>query len=283
MTIASSLLIVSAVQAASPVATDLPMLPPSSRDYKIGPDDIVQVSVLGHEDLLQTLLVQADGTFNFPLIGVVEANDLTPLELEDVIAERLAKGYIRDPQVSVAITEFRSKTVLVMGEVSRPGPYPLSGSMRIVEILARAGISSSASTEVLVVRPRKSDDPGAGPAVPLADLDGTNAEILRVDIDAIRSGDLSENIRLLPGDTIFVPQPPKFFILGEVRNPGQFSLAPGTTVREAITIAGGFSDFGSSGRVQIIRTVDGEKQEIKASLDEQVLGNDTIVVKGRLF
>jgi hypothetical protein len=54
-------------------------------------------------------------------------------------------------------------------------------------------------------------------------------------------------------------------------------------VREAITIAGGFSDFGSSGRVQIIRTVDGEKQEIKASLDERVLGNDTIVVKGRLF
>ncbi len=274
----------SSTQATSPVAADLPILPPSSRDYKIGPDDIVQVSVLGHQDLTQTLLVQADGTFNFPLIGAVDATDLTPLEIEAVIAERLAAGFIRDPQVSVAVTEFRSKTVLVMGEVSRPGPYPLSGSMRIVEILARAGISSGASTEVLVVRARRGEDPEASAAaVPLADLDETNAEILRVDIDAIRSGDLSENIRLIPGDTIFVPQPPKFFILGEVRNPGQFSLAPDTTVREAITIAGGFLDFGSSGRVQIIRSVDGEKQEIKVTLDERVRGDDTIVVKGRLF
>ena len=80
-----------------------------------------------------------------------------------------------------------------------------------------------------------------------------------------------------------MPQPPKFFILGEVRSPGQYALAPGTTVREAITIAGGFSDFGSSGRVQIIRTVDDQKQEIKVTLDEPVRGDDTIVVKGRLF
>lgn len=248
-------------------------------DYEIGPDDIIHVSVLGHEDLDLSVLVQADGGFIFPLVGRVMARDLTPAELERHLAERLAQGFIRDPQVTVVVEEFRSKTVLVMGEVLRPGAYPLTGSMRVVEVLATAGMKPEAATEVLVVRPRNGDtaDPGAA-------LGGaSDAEILKVDMEAIRAGDLSHNIPLQPGDTVFVPPPPKFYVQGVVRSPGAYPLTPGLTLREAVTVAGGFAPGASEGRTRVIREIAGEKREIKVDLDAPIQAGDTIVVKGSLF
>jgi polysaccharide export outer membrane protein len=255
-----------------------------SSDYQIGPDDILHISVLGHEDLDLSVLVQADGGFIFPLIGRVSATDLTPGELEQLLAERLASGFIRDPQVTVVVEEFRSKTVLVLGEVAHPGAYPLSGSMRIVEVLASAGIQSDAANEVVVLRPRSEDGgPVAGPQSLIHKESDRDAEILRVDMAAIQNGDLNQNIRLRPNDTVFVPPPPRFYVQGEVRSPGAYPITPGLSIREGITVAGGFTDDASAGRTRVIREIDGEKREIKVELDAPVLPGDTIVVKGSLF
>jgi polysaccharide export outer membrane protein len=248
-------------------------------EYQIGPDDILRVSVLGHEDLDLSVLVQADGGFIFPLVGRVMARDRTPAELEQHLAELLAQGFIRDPQITVTVEEFRSKTVLVMGEVMRPGAYPLTGSMRVVEVLATAGMRPEAAHEVLVVRPASD-----APVDPEAALGGAgDARILKVDMEAIQAGDLSQNIALQPGDTVFVPPPPKFYVQGVVRSPGAYSLTPGLTLREAITMAGGFAPGASEGRTRVIREVAGEKQEIKVELDAPIRAGDTIVVKGSLF
>jgi len=272
------------------VVPDLPGPVVRPSDYQIGPDDILHVSVLGHEDLDLSVLVQADGGFIFPLIGRVMARDLTPAELEQKMADSLSQGFIRDPQVTVVVEEFRSKTVLVMGEVLRPGPYPLTGSMRIVEVLATAGMRPDAAREVLVVRPQGRDaatggDPtgNASGAQPGNTSTDANATILKVDMEAIQAGDLSQNIALKPGDTVFVPEPPRFYVQGVVRSPGAYPLTPGLTLREAITVAGGFGPGASQGRTRVIREFGDQKREIKIDLDAPIRAGDTIVVKGSLF
>ena len=91
------------------------------------------------------------------------------------------------------------------------------------------------------------------------------------------------NVALRPNDTVFIPQAPKVFVSGEVRNPGAYPFSPGTTVRQAISLAGGLSEDGSSGRIRVVRQVEGKTTQLKIKLDEPVLPGDTIVVKAKLF
>lgn len=259
-----------------------------TKDYLIGAEDILKVTVYGHDDLTQTVVVQSDGTFVFPLIGRVKASELSPKELERKIVILLSQGFIRNPQVTVVVQEYRSKTVFVVGEVSRPGTYPLSGSRNIVEILSRAGpLTAAAGAEVVVVRPLAEV---TGPILPTevgseaeAGSAKKQAEVIRVNVRDIQAGDLEKNVLLQPNDTVFVPQAPKVFVSGEVRTPGAYPFLPGTTVRQAISLAGGLTSDGSSGRIRVVREVEGKTKEVKIKLDDPIEPGDTIVVKAKLF
>lgn len=257
--------------------------PLAAHDYLVGPNDILKVTVYGHEDLTQVVVVQADGSFTFPLVGRVAAADKTPGQLEKQITEALAAGYVREPQVTVVVQEFRSKVVFVVGEIVRPGTYPLSGRGSLVEILSRAGpMSSNAGSEVLVVRP-KAD--AQGPLLPSVVASGPNAQadVIRINMSDLQAGQMDKNILLRPNDTVFVPAAGKIFVSGEVRNPGAYPFSPGTTVRQAISLAGGFTDRASEGKIRIVRDVDGKTREIKVGLDDPVQPGDSIVVKEKLF
>jgi len=255
-------------------------------EYTMGAEDIVRVSVLGHEDLTLTVVVQTDGTFVFPLIGRVKAADLTPKELERKITTLLAQGYVRNPQVTVAVQEYRSKTVFVVGEVSRPGSFPLSGRMTVLELLAKAGPTSAAGAEVVIVRPK---GPVSGPIVPV-DLTGaqtqdvsSQADLIRVNVHDIQMGQLDKNVLIHPNDTVFVTQAPRIFVTGEVRNPGAITFFPGVTVRKAINTAGGFSADAATGKIRVVREVEGKTKELKIGIDDPVQPGDTIIVKTKLF
>jgi len=279
--------------AAAPQAAQAPAAKTgASTDYQIGPEDILKVTVYGHEDLTQTVLVQPDGTFTFPLVGRVKAADLSTGELERKLAVLLSKGFIRNPQITVVVQEFRSKTVYVVGEVQRPGPYPLAGQTGLLEVLARAAITGNAGAEAIVVRPPK----GAavtGPILPAeAGADGqpgepapAAAEVFRINLREIQAGDLSQNIRLQPNDTVFVPQAAKVFVTGEVRTPGAYAWFPGMTARQLISLAGGLTPDGSDGRLRVVRPggPDGKTDEDKVRLDETVKAGETLVVRRRLF
>ncbi len=258
-----------------------------ANDYEIGPQDILRITVYGHEDLTQSVLVQPDGTFIFPLIGRVKASEMTPAALERKIGILLSRGYIRNPQVTVAVQEYRSKSVFVVGEVSRPGTYPLSGNMTLVEVLGKAGpLTANASAEILVVRPLAEV---SGPVLPteVSESEGEpgkkRAEVMRLNMRDIQAGDLEKNVALKPNDTVFVPQAPKVFVSGEVRNPGAYPFLPGTTVRQAISLAGGVTAEGSQGRIRVVREVEGKTKEVKIRLEDTVEPGDTIVVKAKLF
>ena len=262
---------------------------PGPADYQIGPSDILSVTVYGHPDLTQTLFVQPDGTFTFPLVGRVKGSDMTPAELEKKIGILLARGFIRNPQVTVVVQEYRSKTVYVVGEVARPGPYPLSGRTTLVEVLARAGPTTAAGAEVVVVRPQQGVAV-TGPVLPTEVAEGEGAapdkpraEVIRVAVGDIQAGELEKNLFLQPNDTVFVPQAPKVFVSGEVRTPGAYGWFPGMTTRQLISVAGGLTPDGSDGRLKVVRQVGGQSEEDKIKLDEPVKPGDTVVVRRRLF
>jgi polysaccharide export outer membrane protein len=243
-------------------------------DYRIGPGDILRIAVYGHEDLTQTVIVQPGGTFIFPLLGAIPAADATPAELEERIAARLAKGLIRDAKVMVAVQEYRSKVVYVVGEVARPGTYPLAGQATVVEMLSRAGpVSPQAGQEVLILR---AGAPGG--AAPTA-----QGEVLRVDMREIQAGHLDKNLVLRAGDTVMVPQAERIFVSGEVRNPGAIPFSDGLTIRQAVSLAGGFTPDASTGKARVVRQVNGRTLTLKLKVDEPVLSGDTVVVQTRLF
>jgi polysaccharide export outer membrane protein len=275
---------------ASPAPSPVPAAGAGDRSYRIGAGDILRVAVYGYEDLTQVVVVQPEGSFVFPLIGSVPAAEATPAELEARIAARLSKGQIRDPKVAVSVQEYRSKLVFVVGELARPGTYPLAGETRLVEILSRAGpLSANAGSEVVVVRPRAAVNrpvlPGeVAPTAGGGKVSATSAaEIVRVDVREIQEGRLEKNVVLKPNDTVFVPQAARIYVSGEVRNPGAFAYSGGLTIRQAISLAGGFTPDAATRNARVIREVAGKPKTLKLKLDEPVQPKDTIVVGTRLF
>jgi len=255
---------------------DPPAAPPSAEPagarHRVGAEDVLRITVYGHPDLNQDVVVEPDGTFDFPLIGRVDAGERTRRELEDDIAARLARGFVRDPQVRVVIQVHRSKTVFVMGELSRPGTYPLPDGRTVVEILSRAGpLLPTAGGEVLVLRLR---DGAAGPA------DAANAEVIRIDLEKLQSGVLAQNPLLQPDDTVLVPRASRVFVSGEVRVPGAYNApSGGMTVRQAISLAGGFAKGAARDTARILRPIEGRMTELKAKPDDAVAPGDTVVVE----
>ncbi len=247
-------------------------------DYTIGPRDVLQINLFNQPELSGPYTVETDGTLSFPLIGRIVAGRQTVRAFEQALRERLAAGYFRNPRVSVTIAEYRSRRVFLVGEVRQPGAYPLTGVMSVIELLALAGGTTPlASGEAVVVR----DGPeAAGPARP---ADGDGAERVRVDLEALEDGDLSQNLTLRHGDTVFVPRTEVVYVFGEVRNPGQYPIRNDTTILQALSLAGGGTEFAALNRVRVVRTVGGEQFEFRVQLGDLVQPDDIIRVPERFF
>ena len=115
-------------------------------DYVVGAQDVLTVTVFGEAELSGKYTVEQDGTFTFPQIGRVKAGGLTLRNLEQELKTRLADGYLRNPQVAVAIENYRSQRILIMGEVRSPGEYQLNGETTLLAALARAWTSFLSSS-----------------------------------------------------------------------------------------------------------------------------------------
>jgi polysaccharide export outer membrane protein len=248
-------------------------------DYLIGPQDVVTVTVYDHADLSGKFTVDADGSMTFPLIGRVKAAGLTLRALEDALRTQLADGYLKNPQVAVGIDEYKSQRVFVMGEVRGPGAYQLTGDMTIIEALAKAGgVTQNSAEEILIVRA----PPGATAAGPAMPTD-KEATVLRVNVRELQAGALSQNVALHDGDTIVVGRSQAVYVFGQVRAPGAYPIDRGTTVLQALSLAGGVTDRGSTGRIKVVRAADGKKKELKVRLTDVVEPGDTLIVAERFF
>jgi polysaccharide export outer membrane protein len=270
------LLFLTALQATpSPAADD-------TRLYVVGPNDVLVITVYGQPQLSGKYVVGADGTFTFPLIGEVEVGGLTLKAIEDDLRGRLARGYLKDPQVTLAVDQYRSQQIFVMGEVRQPGGLPLAGAMTLIEALARVGSTTErAGPEVVIVRSAHGAPPG--PADPARAQDSQDSEVIRVNLERLQSGALSQNVALRAGDTIFVPRAETVFVSGQVRSAGEYVIRRAMTVRQVLALAGGVTDRGSTRRIQIVRQVDGKEVTMNAQLQDPVRSGDTIFVRDRLF
>ena len=258
-----------------------PALPATPADYVVGAQDILKVTVFDEPTMSGTFRVDNDGTFQYPMLGRVKALGLKPREIADYLKATLQAGYINNPQVAVEIEEYRSRSLFVIGEVRSPGKYPMTGAMTLLEALAAAGSPTpTASTEVLILRPKATTAAGDSALTPDS---GDQANVTRVNLAALQLGRLSENVPVEEGDTVFVPKAEKFYMTGQVRNPGAYTYERGQTVLQAISLAGGLTDKGSNRRIKVIRVIKGKRIEEGIDLDYVIQPGDTIVVPQRLL
>ena len=249
--------------------------------YVVGPQDVLSIAVFDGAELSGRYTVESDGSFTFPMLGRIKAGGRTLSQLEEELKTRLAVGFFRHPQVSLTVEQYRSQRVFVVGEVRQAGTYPLTGDVTLIEALSRAGSTTAAAGgEAIIVRA----PPGRSAAASVLPNQADGSEILRVDLYALQQGNFSQNIMLRDGDTIFVPRADTIYLSGQVRSPGAFALQTrDTTVQQALTLAGGATERGSTGRITISRLIDGKKHEIKVKLTDIVQPGDTIVVPRRFF
>src|SRR5882672_10929850 len=247
----------------------LPTLQLQSRET-LGEGDSIRITVFQNPDLTTETRISERGTITFPLVGEIALAGLAPVDAEARIADKLIKGkFVLKPQVSLNVIRVRSRQVSVLGQVARPGRYPLDDtSSNLTDILALAGgVSPTGDDNVTVMVTR----------------DGKTAK-LEINVPTMyRTGDLSRNLQLENGDTIFVQRAPVFYIYGEVQRAGSYRLEQGMTVMQALSVGGGVTPRGADRGVKIRRKTGDGTQAVDARLTDPVRPDDVIYIRESLF
>ncbi|TAK61993.1 polysaccharide export protein EpsE [Methylobacter sp.] len=242
----------------------------SAAAYNIGPDDVLRISVYGHEDLRTESRVSADGKITFPLIGEVAASGKSTIELEEAIAVSLINGgFVHDAQVSVTVVEQVSQRISVLGYVNKPGRYPLNSNSSIVDMIAMAeGINEMGDHKVVVTRI----------------IDGKPQKWELDLLTYLGNTESTVPFKMQQGDEVYVPKAPMFYIYGEVQRPGGYRIEPEISVVKALSIGGGLTPRGTENGIVIKRkSENGELQETDVELSDAVLKDDVIYVSERWF
>ena len=233
---------------------------------RLGVGDGVRVTVFQYPDLTTETRISQRGTITFPLIGEVKLEGLTLAGAGNEIARQLKRGkYLLNPQVTVAMTELRSRQVSVLGQVNKPGRYALDEtSAKLTDVLALAGGVSEVGADTVSI---------------VLDRNG-RTEKLEIDLAAmVRTGDLSKNIDVQNGDTIYVQRAPVFYIYGEVRRSGSYRFEKNMTVMQAVSVGGGFTERATERGINISRrSVDGKLQRLEVTLMDRVQPDDVIYI-----
>ncbi len=259
-----------AAQSADPMTMSSPPATPPLAEapltladgYVLGTGDMVEVAVLGRDDFRSRVQIQVDGTIQLPFIGDIPAINRTVLQLRNEIRAALIAGqYFNEPAVSVTVVSYASRYVTVLGEVATPGIVAIDRAYRLSEIMARVGGLRGTAADIIT-------------------LARNSGEVLKLDMVAVATGDVAQDVIVNPGDRIFVAQAPQFYIYGEVNGPGAYKLERNMSLRMAIARGGGVTAQGSERRVKVIR--DGVELS-KVDMNAPIQPNDTIRIGQRIF
>lgn len=247
----------------------------AQQEYVIGEGDLLKITVYDHPDLTTEVRMSADGRVAFPLIGEVMVSGRSVAEAEKAIAKMLEEGYIIHPHVTIFIEEYKSKKVTVLGEVAKPGIVVLRGASTLMEVLSDAGGITQNAGDTIVIQHQAA----AGES-----RNGRDETTVVIDTRQLfESGDVSANIPVQNGDSIYVPRAAFVYVNGEVKTPGAYKITKGLTVLKSITLAGGFTPKASESRTKIIRKTAKGEETLKAKLDDLVMPDDVILVPESLF
>lgn len=239
-------------------------------DVQLGAGDVVKITVYEHPDLTTETRVSEAGNITFPLIGQVTVGGQSTSAAEKKIANLLQSGgYIKKPQVNMIVLQMQSQMVSVLGQVLKPGRYPIEGKRTVTDILAAAGGANS----------------DGGDLVTLIRTRGGKATREVIDIlDIMRTGDMAKNLELSGNDIIFVERAPRFYIYGEVQRPGVYRLERNMSVLQALSAGGGLTVRGTEKGVRIKRrNAAGVMQVLEAKMDDPVQVDDVVFIQESLF
>lgn len=253
----------------------LPTFSSYSQEYEVGEGDLLRISVYDNPDLTTEVRVSGDGKIFVPPIGEVFVNGLTATGVGHKIAQLLKDGYINNPQVSIFIAEYKSKKVTALGEFNKPGLVELKGNSRLMEVISNAGGITSHAGDMVFIQ-RKINKPGS--------VDHTKEISIPVNlIKLLERGDVSLNLLVLDGDSIYVPRAAFVFVTGEVKTPGTYKITPGLTVLRSVALAGGFTPKAAEGRTEIIRKTPAGEVTFRAKMDDLVQSEDIVLVPESFF
>lgn len=256
------------VQAQTPPAASTA---PAANEYKIGSGDVVRISVYQNPDLtLETRITEA-GIVTYPLLGTIRLGGLGVTAAEKLIGDGLRNGnFVKQPQVTIVVLQVRGNQASVLGQVNRPGRFPIEvADMRLTDLLATAGGTSVNGSDQVV-------------------LSGTrNGAPYRLEVDLptlFGPGGRDKDVLIQNGDTIWVNRQPLIFIYGEVQRPGAVRLERDMTVMQALATGGGLNLRGTERGIRVHRKgTDGKVQVLQPKMDDTLNEGDVVFVQESLF
>ncbi len=261
------------VLAAAPVLVWAQQTQPSASNaqYRLAAGDVIRISVYQSADLtLETRLTEA-GSISYPLLGSVALAGLTVSEAEKRIADGLRTGnFVKQPQVSVAVQQVRGNQVSVLGQVGKPGRYPLeTGNVQLTDVIATAGgVNPTGADQVVVVGTR-------------------NGQPYRVEIDlpsVFGPNRRANDLTLQNGDVVWVERAPMIYMYGEVQKPGSLRLERSMTVMQALAASGGLTQRGTERGLRVHRRdAEGKVRIIEPAMTDRLQPEDIIYIRESVF
>lgn len=245
--------------------------PAAAAEYRLGAGDVVRISVYQNPDLTLETRVTEAGIVSYPLLGTIRLGGLTVTAAEKLISDGLRNGnFVKNPQATIVVLQVRGNQASVLGQVNRPGRYPIEvADMRLSDLLAMAGGSAGSGADVVV-------------------LTGTrNGQPLRLEVDLpmlFAPGGRDKDVLIQNGDTLWVDRQPLVYIYGEVQRPGPMRLERGMTLMQALATGGGLTQRGTEKGIRVHRkTSDGKVQVVQPTMDDKVQDGDVVFVRESLF
>lgn len=244
---------------------------PAANEYRLGSGDVIRINVYQNPDLTLETRVTEAGIVSYPLLGAIRLGGLTVTAAERLIADGLRSGnYVKQPQVTLVVTQVRGNQASVLGQVNRPGRYPIEvADMRLTDLLAMAGgIANNGSDTVIVTGVR-------------------NGQPFRTEVDLptlFAAGGKDKDILVLNGDAVWVDRQPTVYIYGEVQRPGPMRLERSMTLMQSLATGGGLTQRGTEKDIRVHRKgADGTVQIITPTMSEPMRDGDVVFVRESLF
>jgi polysaccharide export outer membrane protein len=260
-------------QTPSPQAQPATQAPAAAQrsEYVLGSGDVVRVTVFQNPDLTLETRLSETGQISYPLLGQINLGGMSVGQAERRIADGLRSGnFVRQPQVNILVVQVRGNQVSVLGNVNRPGRYPLElADTRLTDVLAAAGGISQGGSDIVTI------------------VGSRNGRPFRTEVDlpgAFQAAQRTNDLVLANGDVIYVDRVPTVFIYGEVQRPGVIRLDRGMTVMQALATGGGLTQRGTEKGMRVHRRgPDGKVQVIQPAMDDPVRDGDVVYVRESLF
>ena len=243
----------------------------TSPEYRLGSGDVVRITVFQNPDLTLETRVSETGTLSFPLLGTVRLGGLSVSLAEQLIAKGLRDGnFVKSPQVTVALLAVKGNQASVLGQVNRPGRYPIDVTdMRVTDLLANAGGVAVTGADTMILTGVRDSKP------------------YRIEIDLpgiFATNGRGQDVTIQNGDVLWIDRAPMVYIYGEVQRPGPMRLERGMTVMQGLASGGGTTQRGTEKGIRVHRKdASGKVQVVQPGMDDALKDGDVVYVKESLF